>query len=59
MHDLSPAARYATHALVFTGGSACVAGAAADVLDEPTLSAAFAHRVRRLADGDLVAWVAG
>jgi|CXWK01.1.fsa_nt_gi iron complex transport system ATP-binding protein len=59
VHDLSLAARYATHALVFTGGGACAGGSAADVLDEATLSAAFAHRVRRLADGDLVAWVAG
>ena len=59
VHDLSLAARYATHALVFAGGGHCVGGNAADVLDEAILSAAFAHRVRRLADGDLVAWVAG
>jgi iron complex transport system ATP-binding protein len=58
IHDLSLAARFATHALVFTGGGDCATGAAADVLDEATLSAAFAHRVQRLADGDLVAWVA-
>jgi iron complex transport system ATP-binding protein len=59
VHDLSMAARFATHALVFTGGAACVAGPAATVLDETTLSSAFGHRVRRLVDGDTVALVAG
>jgi iron complex transport system ATP-binding protein len=59
VHDLSMAARFATHALVFTGNAACVSGPAATVLDEATLSAAFGHRVRRLADGETVALVAG
>jgi len=59
LHDLSLAARFATHALVFTGGGECVAGPADDVLDEETLSRAFGHRVRRLAAGELVALVAG
>jgi len=59
VHDLSMAARFATHALVFTGGASCVSGAAATVLDETTLSAAFGHRVRRLVDGETVALVAG
>ena len=58
VHDLSIAARFATHALVFIGHGNCVLGPAADVLDEATLSAAFGHRVRRLADGDAVALVA-
>ena len=59
VHDLSMAARFATHALVFTGGAACLSGPAATVLDEATLSAAFGHRVRRLVDGETVALVAG
>jgi iron complex transport system ATP-binding protein len=59
LHDLSIAARFATHALVYVGGGVCVVGPAADVLDEATLSQAFAHRVRRLVDGDTVALVAG
>ena len=59
VHDLSMAARFATHALVFTGGAACVSGPAATVLDEGTLSTAFGHRVRRLVDGETVALVAG
>ena len=58
-HDLSMAARFATHALVFTGATACVSGPAQEVLDEATLSAAFGHRVRRLVDGETVALVAG
>jgi len=40
-------------------GPVVVALAAATVLDETTLSAAFGHRVRRLVDGDTVALVAG
>ena len=59
LHDLSLAARFATHALVFAGGGRCIAGRAAEVLTEATLSAAFGHRVRRLAEGGLVALVAG
>jgi len=59
VHDLSMAARFATHALVFAGGGHCLAGAAGEVLSEAALSGAFAHRVRRLAEGELVAWVAG
>ena len=59
LHDLSLAARFATHALVFAGGGRCIAGRAAEVLTEATLSTAFGHRVRRLAEGELVALVAG
>jgi iron complex transport system ATP-binding protein len=59
VHELSMAARFATHALVFSGGTACVNGTAAAVLDEATLSAAFGHSVRRLVDGETVALVAG
>ena len=59
VHDLSMAARFATHALVFTGDGECVSGPAAAVLDEATLSTAFGHRVRRLVEGETVALVAG
>ena len=59
LHDLSMAARFATHALVFAGAGRCIAGPAEAVLTEDVLGAAFAHRVRRLAQGELVAWVAG
>jgi hypothetical protein len=53
------AARFATHALVFAGGGHCLGGEARVVLSEAALSGAFGHRVRRLAEGELVAWVAG
>ena len=56
VHDLSIAARCATHALVMSG-SGCVAGAADIVLSEATLSAAFDHPVRRLSDGESVALI--
>lgn len=58
VHDLSMAARFATHALVIGAGT-WVAGSAASVLTEATLSVAFGHPVRRLSDGDTVAVVAG
>ena len=56
VHDLSLAARHATHALVMSA-SGCVAGPAAEVLTEAGLTAAFDHPVRRLVDGDTVALV--
>jgi iron complex transport system ATP-binding protein len=59
LHDLSLAARFATHALVFAGAGRCLAGPAHEVLTEASLGAAFGHPVRRLAQGELVAWVAG
>ena len=56
VHDLSLAARHATHALVMAHGG-CVAGPVAAVLTEAGLSAAFEHPVRRLDDGTTVALV--
>ncbi|MEO7152174.1 MAG: ABC transporter ATP-binding protein [Burkholderiaceae bacterium] len=56
VHDLSMAARCATHALVM-GPAGCVAGTADAVLTEATLTAAFEHPVRRLSDGETVALV--
>ncbi|MEO6408915.1 MAG: ABC transporter ATP-binding protein [Burkholderiaceae bacterium] len=56
VHDLSLAARHATHALVMASAG-CVAGLADAVLTEATLSAAFGHPVRRLSDGATVALV--
>ena len=56
VHDLSLAARHATHVLVMARGG-CVAGLADAVLTEAGLSAAFEHPVRRLADGATVALV--
>ena len=56
VHDLSLAARHATHALVMAP-TGCVAGPAAEVLTEAGLTAAFDHPVRRLVDGDTVALV--
>ena len=56
VHDLSLAARHATHALVMAPAG-CRAGPAGEVLTEATLSAAFGHPVRRLADGETVALV--
>lgn len=56
VHDLSIAARCATHALVMSG-TGCVAGTVDVVLSEATLSAAFEHPVRRLSDGETVALV--
>ncbi len=57
VHDLSLAARFATHALVMGGAGRVVAGPAAEVLTEATLSAAFGCPVRRLSDGETVALV--
>ena len=57
VHDLSMAARFATHALVMADGSA-IAGPADGVLTDATLSAAFGHPVRRLDAGGSVAVVA-
>ena len=59
VHDLSLAARFASHALVFAGGGRCIAGRADAVLTEATLGAAFGHPVRRLAQDGVVALVAG
>jgi iron complex transport system ATP-binding protein len=59
LHDLSLAARFATHALVFAGAGRCIAGRADAVLTEATLGAAFGHPVRRLAQDGVVALVAG
>ena len=58
LHDLSMAARFATHALVFAGAARCAAGPAAEVLTEDVLGTAFGHRVCRLVQGERVAWVA-
>ena len=58
LHDLSMAARFATHALVFAGAARCAAGPAAEVLSEDVLGTAFGHRVCRLVQGERVAWVA-
>ena len=57
LHDLSMAARFATHALVMGGPAGWVAGPAGEVLTEATLSAAFGHPVRRLTEGETIALV--
>jgi iron complex transport system ATP-binding protein len=59
VHDTTLAARFATHALVIGAGEAgWEAGPADEVLTAAVLSRAFDHPVRRLADGDRVAFVA-
>jgi iron complex transport system ATP-binding protein len=58
LHDLNLAARFATHALVLVPGGAPVAGPAADVLTQTTLSAAFDHPVRRASIGSRWVFVA-
>jgi iron complex transport system ATP-binding protein len=50
LHDLNLAARFASHALVLGDGGP-VGGAVDDVMTEATLSAAFAHPLRRLRMG--------
>ncbi|HEY6511310.1 MAG TPA: ABC transporter ATP-binding protein [Burkholderiaceae bacterium] len=50
LHDLNLAARFASHVLVL-GGARPLAGTVDDVMNEDTLSAAFAHPLRRLRTG--------
>ena len=58
VHGLSMAARFATHAIVSTRQGAWLAGPADQVPEEPPLSLAFGHPVRRLSGGGSVALVA-
>ena len=58
VHGLSMVERFATHAIVSAGQGAWLAGPANEVLDEPPLSLAFGHPLRRLSRGGGVALVA-
>lgn len=58
VHDLSLAARHATHALVLGAGGDWRAGPADEVLTADALSRAFAHPVRRVGSADDVAFIA-
>jgi iron complex transport system ATP-binding protein len=50
LHDLHLALRYADHAIALGGGRA-VAGAVADVMSAPALSALFGHRLVAVGEG--------
>ena len=58
VHGLSMAERFATHAIVSAGQGAWLTGAANQVPNEPPLSLAFGHPLRRLSRGGDVALVA-
>jgi len=53
LHDASLAARFCTHALLLFDGGETLAGPAADVLGEATLSRLIRHPVREVAAGGL------
>ena len=58
VHGLSMAERFATNAIVSEGQGAWLTGAANQVPNEPPLSLAFGHPLRRLSRGGDVALVA-
>ncbi len=57
LHDLNLAARFASHALVFTP-SGVMQGPVAQVMTEPVLQDAFGHRIARVAAGGQTLFVA-
>lgn len=57
VHDLSLAQRVATHVLLIQGAGRVLAGPVAEVMTEPLLSAAFGHRLTRLAAQGQTWWL--
>lgn len=59
LHDINIAARFCDHLLLLFGGGEALAGPAEALLEPDILSRLYGYPIRRLQDGDAVAFIGG